>query len=79
MAAIMAATMLGLVYLTQTLGANATNSAIYQLEDELLDLRTTVRQQEADVLNATEADEVIARLKPLKLVRLGDPEVVRAP
>lgn len=79
MAAIMAATMLGLVYLTQTLGANATNTAIHQLEGELKDLQTKVRRQEADVLNATEADEVIARLKPLKLVRLDDPEVVRAP
>jgi hypothetical protein len=79
MAAIMAATMLGLVYLTQTLGANATNSAIYRLEVQLTDLKKVVTRQEADVLNATEADAVIARLKPLKLGRLGPPTVLRAP
>ena len=40
MAAIVAATMLGLVYLTQTLGTNATSTEVYQLETERNELIT---------------------------------------
>jgi hypothetical protein len=79
MAAIMAATMLAMVYLTQTLGANATTSEIYQLNDERDALVTEVTRQQADVFNGTEPDAVIHKLRKLKLARLDAPVVLRAP
>jgi hypothetical protein len=72
MAAIVAATMLGLVYLTQTLGSNATSSEIRSLTATSEKLAAKLRNQAFSVGVYTDPDEIIKRaeaqgLKPLDL------------
>lgn len=78
-ATIVAATILGLVYLTQTLGSNATTSEVAALEAKQVELRTTITRQALWVMGETEDEAVRARAKPLKLTKLGQPLVLRAP
>lgn len=79
MAAIVAATMLALVYLTQTLGSHATTSEIAKLEGQRAKLQTQITQGSLLVIEASEPDEVRARANKLKLKKLGAPLVLRAP
>ena len=60
MAAILAATMLGLVYLTQTLGSNATSTEIGQLEDQRTKLDIDLDRQAVRSWSSTEADAITA-------------------
>ena len=79
MGGIVAATMLGLVYLTQTLGANATDSEVRMLSVESAQLEDRLRRQAVWVQTFTDADEVSERAKDLGLRRLGDVLVLPTP
>ncbi len=79
MAAIVAATMLGLVYLTQTLGSNATTSEIYGLERAKVQLQTEISRHAILVLEASDSDAVRTEARHLKLKKLGDAVVLSAP
>lgn len=79
MAVIVATTMLGLVYLTQTLGSSATDTEIWRLQNQSRELWTDTRNLQIRALKATEADEIVPAAKNLKLKRLGDPDVLPAP
>jgi hypothetical protein len=79
MAAIMATTMLGLVYLTQTLGTNATTSEIGTLEAERNGLISEIKRHEAVALDMTQAEVIVPKARKQKLKRLGDPIVLPAP
>jgi outer membrane murein-binding lipoprotein Lpp len=79
MAAILASTMLGLVYLTQTLGSNATSSQIRDLAAQREELGRQLRNQALAV--ETYADPVEVGRKALKrgLVELDDVLVLKVP
>ena len=79
MAGIMAATMLGLVYLTQTLGSNATSSEIRALDAQRLELADDLRRQAVLVGSYTDPERVTKAAKALKLRKLGDALVLPAP
>jgi hypothetical protein len=78
MAGILAATMVGFAYLTQTLSSNATSAEIVVLEDRLQDLAQEVRHQEALVVmwQDTELEPAAAKLG---LKQHGDPVTLKAP
>ena len=78
-AAILAATMLGLVYLTQTLGSNATSSEITDLTSRREDLGRQLRNLAVAVETNADAEEVGRRARKLGLVELGDVVVLSAP
>jgi hypothetical protein len=78
-AAILATTMLGLVYLTQTLGTNATTSEISDLAAKGNELRGFLRTQDWAVSVNTDPQDVAKRARDLKLKSLGEPRVLRAP
>jgi hypothetical protein len=78
-AGIVVATLLGLAYLTQTLGSNATTSEIRELERERLELQKEVRRHAVYVLRGAEADEIKARARKLDLKPLGDAVVLTTP
>jgi len=59
MAGILAFTMLGLVYLTQTLGANATSEVISGLMDEQKALRADLAIQSVQAVQALDEGEVV--------------------
>ena len=79
MAAIVAATMIGMVYLTQTLGTNATSYEIHRLEGKRDELIRDIKRHEIGALEMTQAEtiEPLARKQGLK--RLGEPVVLPAP
>jgi len=79
MAAIVAATLLGLVYLTQTLGSNATTSEIGLLEAQRADLHKEVRRHQTLVLRKADEDAIRAQARRLKLKPLDDAIVLTAP
>lgn len=79
MAVIVAVTMLGLVYLTQTLGSSATDTEIWRLQTKSGELVADTRTLQIQVLKATESDEIVPEAKKLKLKRLGQPRVLTAP
>ena len=79
MAAIVAVTMLGLVYLTQTLGTNATTSEIRGLEAASTELRKEIRRHDILALEMTQADAIVPLAKKQKLKRLGGLVVLPAP
>lgn len=79
MAGIITATMLGLVYLTQTLGSNATNDEIRTLDAQRQDLHKTIRRNAVGVQEATDADVITIAARGQKLKRLGDVLVLPAP
>ncbi len=79
MAGILAATMLGLVYLTQTLGANATSSEIRDLDNQREALGITIGRQALQAKDLTKADTVISDARDLGLYELDDRLVLSAP
>ena len=79
MAAIVAVTMLGLVYLTQTLGTNATSTEIGLLQGKRSDLLTDIKRNQIWALDLTQAEEIIPQARKLKLKKLGAPRVLPAP
>jgi hypothetical protein len=79
MAVIVATTMLGLVYLTQTLGASATSTEIFYLEKEAGELFKDTRNLQIQALKLTESDRVIPKARKQKLQRLDDLRVLPAP
>jgi hypothetical protein len=79
MGLILAGTMLGLVYLTQTLGSNATTARIATLEAEQADLLRRLGNQRLAVEFAADPIEVGRRAKALGLRRLGDTVTLSAP
>jgi hypothetical protein len=79
MAAILAGTMLGLVYLTQTLGSNATNSEISDLTSRREELGRQLRNLAVAVETYSDAEEIGRRAHKLGLVKLGDVVVLTAP
>ena len=79
MAAIVVVTMLGLVYLTPTLGTNATSTEIGRLEDQLEVLDTAITRNEIEALEMTRAETIIPLAKKQDLKRLAKPIVLTAP
>ena len=79
MAGIITATMLGLVYLTQTLGSNATSSEIRYLEAQRLELADDLRRQAVLVESFTDPDVVTKAARRSKLHNLGGAVVLPAP
>jgi len=79
MAGIITATMLGLVYLTQTLGSNATSSEIRYLEAQRLELADDLRRQAVLVESFTDPDVVTKAARKAKLRNLGGTLVLPAP
>ncbi len=79
MAAILAGTMLGLVYLTQTLGSNATHSEIGDLTARREDLGRQLRNIAVAVETYADTEEIGRRARKLGLVELGDVVVLSAP
>lgn len=79
MAATVGATILGLVYLTQTLDSNATSTEIYLMEKESGDLFGKTRSLQIQIMETADSDEVIRRAKKQKLERLDGIDVLPAP
>ncbi|MEX1296225.1 MAG: hypothetical protein AB1Z67_08655 [Candidatus Limnocylindrales bacterium] len=79
MAVIVAATMLGLVYLTQTLGTSTTSAEIYDLETTSRELFSDTRTLQLQALKLTEADTIVLKANKQKLKNLGEIVVLRAP
>jgi hypothetical protein len=79
MAGIAAATMLGLVYLTQTLGSNATSSEIRALEAQRLELADDLSRQAIVSGSYTDPEAVVMAAKRHKLRKLDDMVVLPAP
>jgi cell division protein FtsL len=79
MAAIVVVTMLGLVYLTPTLGTNATSTEIGRLEAQLEKLDIDIKRNEVQALEMTQAEAIIPQAKKQDLKRLDAPRVLTAP
>ena len=79
MAGIITATMLGLVYLTQTLGSNATSSEIRYLDAQRSELADDLRRQAVLVESFTDPEVVTKAARGLKLRKLGDVVVLPVP
>jgi hypothetical protein len=79
MAVIVAATMLGLVYLTQTLGANATTTEIYVLEGQRGEIVTDIKRLQIAILKANEPEVIVPKAQKQKLKKLGGITVLPAP
>ncbi|MFV2062215.1 MAG: hypothetical protein ACC726_01720 [Chloroflexota bacterium] len=79
MAAILTATMLALVYLTQTLASNATSLEIIDLGDKSQVLQGQLLNQRSKIETDANPDAIIRAAKRLGLVNLGDARVLEAP
>ena len=79
MAAILTATMLGLVYLTQTLASNATSLEINRLAVHGQDLQTQLLNQRSKIEVEANPDAVVRAAKQLGLKQLGEAVVLEAP
>lgn len=79
MAAILAATMLGLVYLTQTLASNATSSEIGDLVDRREEIARQLRNQALAIETWADPAQVGRKARELGLRQLGDVVVLPAP
>jgi hypothetical protein len=79
MGVILAGTMLGLVYLTQTLGSNAATVQIAELQSQGKELARHLANQTVAVGFAADPVEVGRRARELGLVRLGDAVTLSAP
>jgi len=79
MAAILTATMVGLVYLTQTLASNATSLEIRSLAGESQDLRRQLLNQRSAIQLGADPDRIADKAKRLGLVSLDDELVLPAP
>jgi hypothetical protein len=77
LAAILVATLLGLVYLTQTLGSAATHHEIERLLDERDQLIRDLYTQKSRV--AQNRSVIAQRATQAGLVQLGDPRIVPEP
>ena len=78
LAGILAMTMLGLVYLTQTLASNATSSEISDLADRREEIGRQLRNQALAVETWTDEAEVGRKARQLGLRQLGDVVVLPA-
>jgi hypothetical protein len=79
MAAILTATMLGLVYLTQTLGSNATSMEINKLASDGQKLQSQLLNQKAKIESDANPDSIARKAGKIGLRRLDDRLVLRAP
>jgi hypothetical protein len=79
MGIVLAGTLLGLVYLTQTLGSNAASAEIVGLRTRAEELDRQQRNQVAAVQFKADPVQVGLRAKKLGLVRLRDAEILPAP
>jgi len=79
MGAILAGTMLGLVYLTQTLGSNATSAQINDLESRRAEVQRRLDNQGVAVGFAADPVEIGPRAKAIGLVKLREPRTLSAP
>lgn len=79
MAVIVAATILGLVYLTQTLGSNATGTEIFLLEKERGEILNGTRRLQIQALKLTGPDVIVPKAKKRNLKNLGEIHVLTAP
>lgn len=78
-AAILAGTMLGLVYLTQTLGSNATSSEIGDLAAKSIALDRSLDTQALTVELYMKPQDIAKRARKQGLVELRAPLVLPAP
>ena len=79
LAAIMAAALVGMVYLTQTLGANAMSSEAHNLGVDGADIQVQIKRNYIQVSLHVQDDEIRAAARRLKLKDLAKPLVLRAP
>ena len=79
MAGILVSTMLGLAYLTQTLGTNATSTQVAVLQAEKTTLQETLARQSVRVAELTEVDVIRAKAQKQGFRSLPKPTVLRAP
>jgi hypothetical protein len=79
MAAIVAATMLGLVYLTQTLGSNAASSEIRSLAVEGEKVARHINNLALSVQIDSDPEAIIKRATALGLKRLDEAVVLTVP
>jgi hypothetical protein len=79
LAAIMASALFGMVYLTQTLGANAMSSEAAILGKDGAELQTQIKRNYIQVSWRVQDDEIRAAARRLKLKDLAKPMVLRAP
>jgi len=79
MAAILTATMLALVYLTQTLDSNATSLELRTLANDAQTLQGQLLNQRSKVETDANPDAVVRAAKRLGLVDLGNVRVLDAP
>lgn len=79
MGLILAAALLGFVYLTQTLGSNAASAEIVGLRGTGLELDRQLRNQAAAVQFKADPVQIGLRAKKLGLDRLRDAEILTAP
>lgn len=79
MAAIVGSTIVGMVYLTQTLGTNAASTEIDLLELQRNQLIQEIKRHEIVALDMTQAEVIVPLARDQKLKRLGEPVVLPAP
>lgn len=79
MAGILTATMLGLVYLTQTLASNATSLEITRLANQSQSLHEQLLRQSTKVQITVNEDAIAREARKLGLQQLDDPIVLKAP
>jgi hypothetical protein len=79
LATILTATMLGLVYLTQTLASNAANAELGSLAAAGVSLDQTLQRQSWAVEEAMAPTDLVRQAHDLGLVKLGDAVVLSVP
>jgi hypothetical protein len=79
MAGIVAGTLLGLVYLTQTLGSNASSSELGTIQRDRAALLTEINRHATLVLELSDGDAIQKGARKHKLRPLGDPLILSAP
>jgi hypothetical protein len=79
MAAIVSITVLGMVYLTPTLGTNAASTEIGRLELRHEELVTAITRNEIAALELTLAEAIVPKARKQDLKRLPPPVVLEAP
>jgi hypothetical protein len=79
MAAVVAATMVGFAYLTQTLASNATVAEIARLNARMDEIRQQRSVQALAVEQWSDETNLAGRARKLGLVDLGDATVLKAP
>lgn len=79
LAIILTGTMLGFVYLTQTLGSNAASAELGRLVNQRETLDATLRNQSWAVEESVAPGPIVRRARDLGLVKLGDDVVLSVP